>query len=82
MAQEKSLKKGDAVEWDSAQGKVEGEVVAKITSPKKIKGHTAKATKDEPQYEVKSAKTGAKAIHKPEELNAGKASAKSTKAKK
>jgi hypothetical protein len=65
---EKTLKKGDHVSWDASQGKVEGEVVRKVTSTAKVKGHTAKASKEEPQYEVKSDKTGTKAIHKPEEL--------------
>jgi hypothetical protein len=65
---EKTLKKGDHVSWDAPQGKVEGEVVRKVTGTAKVKGHTAKASKAEPQYEVKSDKTGAKAIHKPEEL--------------
>ncbi len=35
----------------------------------KIKGHEVKATKDDPQYLVKSIKTGAKAAHKPHSLN-------------
>ncbi len=64
----KELKKGDTVSWDSAQGKVKGEVETKITSETKIKGHTAKASKDNPEYVVKSGKTGAKAAHKPGEL--------------
>lgn len=62
------LKQGDKVAWDSAQGKVQGTVEAKLTSPKKIKGHEAKASKDDPQYLVKSDKTGAEAAHKPGEL--------------
>jgi hypothetical protein len=65
----KSLKKGDHVTWDSSQGKVKGTVVDKITKTASVKGHTAKASKDEPQYKVKSDKTGAQAIHKPESLH-------------
>lgn len=65
---EKSLKKGDQVEWDSSGGSSTGEVVEKVTKTTKIKGHTAKATKDDPQYKVKSEKSGKTAIHKPEEL--------------
>ncbi len=65
---EKTLKKGDHVEWDTSQGTTQGEVVEKLTGEKKIKGHVAKASKDEPQYLVKSDKTGAEAAHKPEEL--------------
>jgi hypothetical protein len=51
-----------------AAGQGRREVVRKVTGTAKVKGHTAKASKAEPQYEVKSDKTGAKAIHKPEEL--------------
>ena len=62
------LMKGDNVSWDTSQGETHGEVVEKLTSPKKIKGHVAKASKEEPQYLVESGKTGAQAAHKPEEL--------------
>ena len=61
-------KQGDKVEWGAAQGKIKGEVEKVVTSETKIKGHVAKATKDEPQVLVHSEKTGAKAVHKPEEL--------------
>ena len=40
----------------------------KVTSETQIKGHTAKATKEEPQFVVKSAKTGKEAVHKPDDL--------------
>lgn len=64
----KELKKGDKVEWDTSQGKTHGSVVRKITSETHIKGHTAKATEQDPQYVVESAKSGKKAAHHPEEL--------------
>ena len=64
----KTLKSGDKVEWDTSQGKTHGTVEKKLTSTTHIKGHTAKATKDDPQYLVKSDKSGAKAAHKPDEL--------------
>ena len=67
----KTLKEGDHVTWDASQGKIEGTVEKKLTSTTKIKGHTAKATKEDPQYMVKSDKTGAKAAHKPDELKKG-----------
>ncbi len=66
------LKKGDKVAWDSRNGEVKGTVEATVTKTTKVKGHTAKATKDEPQIKVKSDKTGAVAIHKPEELRKSK----------
>lgn len=64
----KKLSKGDSVEWDTSQGKTEGKIVAKVTGTKKVKGHTAKASKKKPQFEVKTDKTGKTAIHKPDEL--------------
>lgn len=60
----KTLKKGDKVSWSASQGRVTGKVVKKQTSATKIKGHKVAATKAEPQYIVKSAKTGEKAAHK------------------
>ncbi len=64
----KTPKEGDAVRWNTSQGTTKGHVERKITSTTKIKGHTAKATKENPEYVVKSDKTGAKAAHKPDEL--------------
>jgi hypothetical protein len=63
-----SLKKGDKVEWDTSQGKTKGEVVRKQTSETHIKSHKVAASKDNPQYIVKSDKSGKEAAHKPEEL--------------
>ena len=65
---EKSFKAGDTVEWDHSQGTTEGKVVRKLTSPTRIKSHKVAASKDNPEYLVKSAKTGAEAAHKPSEL--------------
>ena len=64
----KSLEAGDQVGWDSSGGHSTGKVVKKLTSPTRIKGHTVAASKDDPQYLVKSAKSGKKAAHKPESL--------------
>lgn len=65
---EKTLKAGDAVKWDHSQGTTKGKVVKKVTSPTQIKGHKVAASKENPEYIVKSDKTGAKAAHKPAEL--------------
>ena len=64
----KDLKAGDKVSWDTAQGETHGTVKKKVTGTAQVKGHVAKASKDAPQYEVESAKTGKHAIHKPAEL--------------
>jgi hypothetical protein len=62
------LKAGDHVSWNTSRGKTSGKVVKKLTTTTKIKGHTAKPTKHDPQYLVQSDKTGARAAHKPGEL--------------
>jgi hypothetical protein len=64
----RSLKAGDKVEWDSSGGHSKGKVVKKTTSPMKIKGHKVAASPDNPEYVVRSDKTGAGAAHKPESL--------------
>jgi hypothetical protein len=64
----KSLKTGDKVSWDSSGGYSIGKVVKKQTSPTQIKGHKVAASKDNPQYIVKSDKSGKTAAHKPSEL--------------
>jgi hypothetical protein len=60
----KSLKAGDEVKWNTSQGETTGKVVGKVTRTAKVKGHVAKATKANPEYRVKSAKSGKQAIHK------------------
>jgi len=64
----KELKKGDKVEWGTSQGKTQGTVVEKQTTKTHIKKHKVAATKDNPQYIVKSDKSGKEAAHKPNEL--------------
>lgn len=68
MAERKSFKAGDKVAWHHSQGTSRGEVVRKQTSPTRIKGHKVAASTDNPEYVVKSDKTGALAAHKPEAL--------------
>ena len=62
------IKKGDHVEWSSHGSKTEGTVEKKITSRTESSGRTVDASKDEPQYEVKSDKSGKTAVHKPDAL--------------
>lgn len=64
----KSLKKGDAVEWNTSQGRTRGKVIRKLTEPMKIKGHEVAASDENPEYLVRSDKSGEKAAHKPESL--------------
>ena len=64
----KSFKQGDRVEWDSHGGTAVGEVLRKITSDTEAAGRTVRASEEEPQYEVRSDKSGGTAVHKPEAL--------------
>lgn len=58
------FKKGDDVTWKSHGGEAHGKVEKKLTSPMDIKGHHVAASKDNPEYLVKTDK-GAEAAHKP-----------------
>jgi hypothetical protein len=64
----KSFRQGDRVEWDSHGGTAVGEVLRKITSDTEAAGRTVRASEEEPQYEVRSEKSGGTAVHKPEAL--------------
>ena len=68
---EKTFKSGDKVKWHTSQGETHGEVVKKVTGTETVKGHTAKASKEHPEYRVRSDKSGKEAIHKPTELRKG-----------
>lgn len=61
----KQLKPGDPVRWATSQGETKGSVVRKITAPTKIKGHKVAASPDNPEYIVKTDKSGKTAAHKP-----------------
>jgi len=60
----KTFKRGDHVEWNSEAGKVRGVIFKKIVSDTRIKGYVHHASKEEPQYLIKSDKTDHVAIHK------------------
>ena len=63
------FEKGDHVTWNSHGSKAEGTVKKKITSETEAGGRKVKASKDEPQYEVESDKSGGRAVHKPGALH-------------
>jgi hypothetical protein len=64
----KDLKPGDKVAWETSLGQTRGTVEKKQTRRTHIKGHTVAVSKQDPQYIVKSDKSGEKAAHKPEAL--------------
>jgi hypothetical protein len=63
------FKKGDDVTWKSHGGEAVGKVEKKITSDTEAAGRTVKASKDDPQYLLKSDKSGGEAVHKPSALD-------------
>jgi len=62
------FKKGDRVEWQSHGSTAIGTVERRITEETEAGGRKVKASKDEPQYLVKSEKSGGTAVHKPDAL--------------
>lgn len=64
----KDFKKGDKVTWQSHGGTAEGEVLRKVTEDTELAGRQVRASKDEPQYLVRSEKSGGEAVHKPDAL--------------
>ena len=64
------FKKGDKVSWKSHGGEAHGTVEKKLTGPTDIKGHHVAASKDNPEYLVKTDK-GSEAAHKPDALKKG-----------
>jgi hypothetical protein len=60
----KTLKRGDHVAWNSEAGRVSGVILKKVVSDTLFKGYVHHATRDEPQYLIRSDKTDHVAIHK------------------
>jgi hypothetical protein len=55
---------GDHVRWNSEAGYVSGRIIKVHTKDSGYKGYTHHASKDDPQYEIKSDKTEHIAMHK------------------
>ena len=55
---------GDHVEWNSEAGHVRGTIKKKVTSEIRFKTYTVRASKEEPQYLIKSDRTNHLAMHK------------------
>jgi hypothetical protein len=64
----KQLKTGDRVAWQSSGGGSVGRIQRKLTSSAKIKGHEVAAAHDNPEFLVRSDKSGKVAAHKPSAL--------------
>ena len=61
---EKKFEVGDKVSWNSEAGRVSGTIIKIHTEDFDYKGYTHHATKEEPQYEIKSNRTEHIAAHK------------------
>ncbi|MFC8986593.1 DUF2945 domain-containing protein [Streptomyces sp. NPDC057115] len=64
----RKLKKGDEVAWSSHGNEAEGKVEKEITERTEAAGRTVDASPDDPQYQVRSEKSGRSAVHKPSAL--------------
>lgn len=62
------FKVNDHVSWNSEAGRVSGTIIKVHTSDTTYKGHPRRASKDSPQYEIKSDKTDHVAMHKEDAL--------------
>jgi hypothetical protein len=58
------FKQGDHVEWNSEAGRVRGTIQKKVMREITFKGYRRHASKEEPQYIIKSDKTDHIAIHR------------------
>ena len=58
------FKVGDHVTWNSEAGHVSGRIIKVHRKDTDYKGYTHHASRDDPQYEIKSDKTDHIAMHK------------------
>ena len=58
------FKVGDHVRWNSEAGTVSGRIIKVHTADFAYKGNTHHASREDPQYEIKSDKTDHIAAHK------------------
>jgi hypothetical protein len=60
----KTFKIGDHVSWNSEAGRVSGTIVKIHAKDVNYKGYVHHASRDDPQYEIKSDRTNHVALHK------------------
>jgi hypothetical protein len=58
------FKVGDKVSWNSEAGRVSGTITRIHRENYAFKGYTRHASREDPQYEIKSSKTDHVAMHK------------------
>jgi hypothetical protein len=79
---EKVFKVGDHVRWNSEAGLVSGVIIRKLTAQIRFKGYVRHASKEEPQYMIKSDKTDHIAVHKGSALRLLRTENKARKARR
>ncbi|MFH0241013.1 DUF2945 domain-containing protein [Streptomyces sp. HK10] len=65
---DRKFRKGDGVSWKSHGSEAVGKVEKEITSRTEAGGRTVDASPDDPQYQVRSEKSGGRAVHRPDAL--------------
>lgn len=60
----RTFKVGDHVSWNSEAGRVRGRILQVHSKDVTYKGYVHHASKDDPQYKIKSDKTDHVALHK------------------
>ncbi|MEV8433937.1 DUF2945 domain-containing protein [Streptomyces chartreusis] len=65
---DRPLTQGDEVSWNSHGSTAHGTVERKITRRTEAAGRTVDASPEDPQYEVRSDRSGSSAVHKPSAL--------------
>ena len=65
---DKEFTTGDKVEWDSHGGTAVGNVEEKITHDTEAAKRTVRESPKDPQYRVRSEKSGNDAVHRPAAL--------------
>jgi hypothetical protein len=66
----RKFKVGDRVSWNSEAGRISGMIVRVHTVSLNRKGYVHHASKEDPQYEIRSDKTDHIALHKGAALKA------------
>jgi len=61
---DRKFKVGDHVSWNSEAGRVRGRIVRVHTKDVNYKGYVHHASREDPQYEIKSDKTEHVVLHK------------------
>ncbi|MEH0505304.1 DUF2945 domain-containing protein [Streptomyces scabiei] len=68
MAGKRQPRKGHRVAWRSHGSEATGKVEKKITERTEAAGRTVEASAEDPQYLVRSDKSGRTAVHRPQAL--------------